>query len=94
MNHDALIDIVHEFLECSVHCILKIRAIYPPELFEKRMKYGVSTWFCRHPDICQYINRVLGNVKPFIKLVGALHIFTIHHVEITIAGFTYGLLAE
>lgn len=62
-------ELILEFLECSIHSILKTRCVYPPELFEKSVKYGVSCWRCRHPEVNEYISRVLSNARPLLSEV-------------------------
>lgn len=69
IDPDKFVSIFAEFIECAVHCILKSRKIYPDALFEKRMKYGVSIWRCRHPDIAQYIEKVNKNCIELMRLV-------------------------
>ncbi len=50
-----------EFLETFCHGVLHRRGIYPAHLFEQRSKYGLSVWRCRHPEVCEYIQKVLSN---------------------------------
>jgi hypothetical protein len=66
MEADDLVDLLSEFVECVVHIVLKVRNIYPAEIFEKRNKYGVSIWHSRHPDINEYIRKVIMNAKPIL----------------------------
>ena len=35
------VDLLLGFFEVAIHMILYIRGVYPPELFERRKKYGV-----------------------------------------------------
>jgi len=60
---EFVLDAFFEFLECSVHQVLRSRSIYPEIIFENRCKYGISIWQSRHPDINNYINRVLQNTR-------------------------------
>jgi len=54
-------DVFVEFLETLCHGFLYHRSIYPSYLFEQRSKYGLSVWRCRHPEVCEYIQKVLSN---------------------------------
>jgi mitotic spindle assembly checkpoint protein MAD2B len=69
IDSERFVSIFTEFIECAVHCILKSRKIYPDVLFEKRMKYGVSIWRCRHPAVSEYIEKVMKNCVELIRLV-------------------------
>ena len=61
-----LSDVLVEFCECAIHAILKTREVYPHTLFEQRNKYGIFVWQCRHPEICNYIHRVMLNCRSLI----------------------------
>ena len=67
---ELLVDCLLEFLECAIHSVLYVRGIYPAELFERRMYLGVAVWKSRHPEINNYIHRIMKNVKPLIQKVG------------------------
>jgi len=69
-------DVYVEFLECYVHTILKARSIYPAIIFEQRIKYGISIWQCRHPDVNAYISRVLTNASSIIQSIKKLMIIS------------------
>ena len=58
--------VVLEFWEACVHQILYARHVYPEVIFEQRSKYGVSVWQCVHPQVNEYIQRVLLNAKPLL----------------------------
>ncbi|KAJ1401200.1 DNA-binding protein, partial [Ochromonadaceae sp. CCMP2298] len=63
----ALAEQLLDFIECSIHCTLFARKLYPPNLFEPRMYQGVALRQSRHPDINTYIRRVLNNTKPLLE---------------------------
>jgi mitotic spindle assembly checkpoint protein MAD2B len=65
----STVDVLIEFLECVVHTVLRQRNIYPPSVFEKKLKYGVGIWKSRHPDINSYITRVLTNARQLFEQV-------------------------
>eukprot|EP00937_MAST-01D_sp_MAST-1D-sp2_P004199 g4199.t1 len=67
-----------EFLEVAVHQVLYARAVYPPELFERRAIYGVPVWMSRHPDLNRYVGDAVraahmllrvGQLKDFVVLM-------------------------
>lgn len=62
MDYD-LIDIYLEFIESSIHQLLYSRSIYPQAIFETRLKYGVTIFQSRHPEINSYIKRFLCESK-------------------------------
>lgn len=79
-----IFDIFLEFVECAVHQILYIRQVYPEcinlylmsapyyvltDIFEKRVKYGVSVWQSCHNEVNNYIERVLDNSKLLLEHV-------------------------
>lgn len=39
-------------------------------IFAKAVKFGASVWQCRHPEVNQYINRVLVNASKLQRLSG------------------------
>ena len=76
LDIEKCISIVTEFVESSIHCILKARRIYPDSLFEKVMKYGVSIWRCRHPEVSEYIRKVVHGCHDLIHtVIFHMHIF-------------------
>lgn len=76
-DSDKFVSVFIEFIECAVHCVLKARKIYPEGLFEKRMKYGVSIWRCRHPDVAEYIHKVMINCIDLIRSVSINSLYAI-----------------
>ncbi|GFN79421.1 mitotic spindle assembly checkpoint protein mad2b-like [Plakobranchus ocellatus] len=64
MSEDSItVDILAEFVEVSIHCILYSRGVYPQGVFEKRIKYNVPVQMCLHPGVCDYINNVIDSIK-------------------------------
>ncbi|XP_045162682.1 mitotic spindle assembly checkpoint protein MAD2B-like isoform X2 [Mercenaria mercenaria] len=59
-------DIFAEFLEVSIHLILYSRHLYPTGLFERRKKYNVPVQMCLHPDVTEYISKVIQSVKVMV----------------------------
>jgi len=57
------LDIILEFLEVCVHCVLHSRGLYPQGVFEKRLKYSVPVQMCLHPEVCGYISSVLQGLR-------------------------------
>ncbi|XP_014774077.1 mitotic spindle assembly checkpoint protein MAD2B isoform X2 [Octopus bimaculoides] len=60
-------DIVTEFLEVAIHCILHHRDLYPAGVFETRKKYNVPVQMCLHPDVIQYITNILESIKLLLE---------------------------
>ncbi|BFZ15184.1 hypothetical protein BsWGS_18223 [Bradybaena similaris] len=68
MSEDKIgVDILAEFIEVAIHCILYNRNLYPQGVFEKRVKYNVPVQMCLHPDVCGYIGSVLDSLKTLIS---------------------------
>lgn len=66
VDHSQMSDILLEFIHVALHYLLYIRGIYPPNLFEKAQKYGLSILQCRHPLVNSYITTLLSAIKPDI----------------------------
>ena len=45
------------------------------DIFEKRLKYGVSVWQSRHSEVNNYIERVLDNSKLLLEHVIVVYFF-------------------
>ena len=56
-----------EFLEAAVHTAVKVRGVYPPELFERRRLYNVVTYKARHPGLNEYIHETVHSLNPWIR---------------------------
>jgi hypothetical protein len=67
LDSRTISDLLIEFFEVSFHQILFARSAYPPELFERRRKYGTIVWMSRHPEINSYIAEVLNSSKPWLS---------------------------
>ncbi|KAK3099439.1 hypothetical protein FSP39_004382 [Pinctada imbricata] len=61
------LDILLEFLEVAIHCILHKRDLYPKGVFRQAKKYGVPVQMCIHPDVSQYIKDILESIKRLPK---------------------------
>jgi len=55
-------DVVCEFIEVSVHLILYLRGVYPPEFFTRVNKYSIGTFMCRVPSVNDYIFESLRTI--------------------------------
>lgn len=56
-------DILCEFLEVAIHCILHNRGLYPAGVFEKYKKYNVPVQMCTHPEVKHYIAEVIDGIR-------------------------------
>ncbi|XP_046343412.1 mitotic spindle assembly checkpoint protein MAD2B-like [Haliotis cracherodii] len=56
-------DVLSEFLEVAVHCILYNRGLYPAGVFVKRKKYNVPVQMCLHPEVKEYVIHVVDGVR-------------------------------
>lgn len=54
-------------LEAATHTVLFLRGVYPPALFERRLKYGVPVRLCRHPGVQEYVSRVVRAVDGALR---------------------------
>uniref|UniRef100_A0A0B6ZSV9 HORMA domain-containing protein n=1 Tax=Arion vulgaris TaxID=1028688 RepID=A0A0B6ZSV9_9EUPU len=61
------VDILAEFIEVAIHCILYNRNLYPQGVFEKRVKYNVPVQMCLHPDVCSYISCIIDSLKSLMS---------------------------
>ncbi|QDZ24657.1 mitotic spindle assembly checkpoint protein [Chloropicon primus] len=59
-------DIVCEFLEAAVHTALRVKGVYPAEVFERRRLYNVAVSRSRHPGLNTYIKETVFSLKPWI----------------------------
>eukprot|EP00494_Astrolonche_serrata_P026710 UN26973 len=60
-------DVLYDFFEISIHTLLYIRDVYPPEIFEKVDKYGIPVRKSKHKVLNNYISNCLQGVKRWIK---------------------------
>lgn len=56
-------NVVCEFLEVAWHQLLYIRDLYPASVFARRRIYGISVKMCLHPEVVDYIVKVLETVR-------------------------------
>ena len=66
-NNNIIIGLISEFIETCIHTLLRYRKIYPDNIFEQRSKYGISIFQSRHPDINNYIRKVLDNSRNLLE---------------------------
>ncbi|KAK7495680.1 hypothetical protein BaRGS_00013127 [Batillaria attramentaria] len=59
-------DVLSEFLEVAIHCILHCRGVYPQGVFGRRKKYNVPVQVCLHPDVDQYITNVATSIRAML----------------------------
>jgi len=63
---ELLIDAVLQFWEVCVHSALYTLHLYPAALFEERIHYGVPVMQNRHPEVREYVQKVLENAQPLV----------------------------
>lgn len=56
-------DIVVDFFQHAITCILYQRGIYPPEDFERTSKYGLALHVAKEEGLVAYIQNVLAQLK-------------------------------
>ncbi|CAN6647639.1 hypothetical protein TRVA0_022S01640 [Trichomonascus vanleenenianus] len=56
-----------QFMIIWIHCIIRIRKIYPEELFEPYRYYGTTVYRCRHPEVCSWIENLSISSISIIK---------------------------
>src|SRR6056297_2597732 len=59
-------DIVVEFFEHAITCILYQRGIYPPEDFERKTKYGLALHVAREEGLVTYLKNVLEQLRQWL----------------------------
>ena len=67
MEPPSAASLVLELLEVAIHSILAHRAVYPRALFEERRAFGVMVSMSRHPELNDYIERVLRSARPLLE---------------------------
>jgi len=63
---DVSLDVLCEFFEVAIHCILSTREIYPNGIFEKRRKYGIPVQMSIHPELNEYITKCVKSLRPLL----------------------------
>lgn len=56
-------DIIVDFFQYAITCILYQRGIYPPEDFERTSKYGLALHVAKEEGLVAYIQNVLAQLK-------------------------------
>eukprot|EP00624_Nannochloropsis_granulata_P000657 evm.model.NODE_125_length_9976_cov_21.073877.2 len=59
-------DIVMEFFEHTITCILYQRGIYPPEDFERKTKYGLALHVAKERGLVDYLGNVLEQLGQWL----------------------------
>ncbi|OCB87000.1 DNA-binding protein [Sanghuangporus baumii] len=54
---------IAELLEVALHTILCIRQVYPIEIFERRVKFGIPVFKCIAPSINEYISETIKAIS-------------------------------
>jgi hypothetical protein len=67
IKNKAILNELLSFLEVVIHCILRIRGVYPAQLFKSVQKYDLLTWMSRHPDLNEYIHSLLEDTREWWK---------------------------
>lgn len=66
IDSNEWVERVKEYFITCVHTILFARGVYPQFIFELRRYLGISIWFSRHPEVNEYIQKVIDNAHPMI----------------------------
>jgi mitotic spindle assembly checkpoint protein MAD2B len=61
--------VVVEFLEVAVSCIVFLKGFYPPRAFERRRYMNVVVQKAVHPELASYIHSTTTGLLPFIQKV-------------------------
>ncbi|KAL6900704.1 hypothetical protein ACP4OV_005380 [Aristida adscensionis] len=59
--------VVVEFLEVAVSCIVFLKGFYPSRAFERRRYMNVVVQKALHPDLASYIHSATSGLLPFIQ---------------------------
>lgn len=59
-------DIIVEFFQHAITCILYQRGIYPPEDFDRATKYGLALQVAKEEGLVAYIQNVLAQLKEWL----------------------------
>ncbi|XP_039769621.1 mitotic spindle assembly checkpoint protein MAD2A [Ornithorhynchus anatinus] len=65
-------EIVAEFFSYGINSILYQRGIYPSETFTRVQKYGLTLLVTTDPDLINYLNNVVEQLKGLQDLKGEL----------------------
>ena len=57
-------------VEVAIHTILRVRQVYPVDLFVRRRKYDAPVYQSRHPALNEYISGAVKAVGEELLLVG------------------------
>ena len=58
-------DLLMDLLETIVHQLLYVRCVYPNNVFEPRIKFGVPVKRCVHPKVNSFIEKKLKSISQF-----------------------------
>lgn len=64
----AFADPFCEFFEPLIHQSVFLRRVYPSDLFESCMAFGVPVFRCVHPLLAKYIANAVASAKPWIEV--------------------------
>ena len=64
---DVVADLFVEFLEAAVYSTLARRGVYPPELFELELLYGLPVRRIRSPHLLDYMKEFLDELLPLVR---------------------------
>eukprot|EP01080_Neovahlkampfia_damariscottae_P004483 gene4483-7864_t len=67
MKKDERRELFLEYLECFIHHIICIRGVYPKELFEWKVKNSSTFYASKHPELTEYISKMLYSIKSFLE---------------------------
>lgn len=63
-SNNDLFDVDLEFALVCVHTVLFSRNIYPTSIFEQKRYLGITVWQSKHPEVNEYVSKVLHNAQP------------------------------
>lgn len=64
---DEWVERVKEYFVVCTHAILCARGIYPSYIFEQQRYLGITVWKSRHPEVNDYVQRVIDNAHSMLE---------------------------
>jgi hypothetical protein len=65
--------VIVDFLEVAVSCVVFLKGFYPPRAFERRRYMNVVVQKAVHPQLAGYIHSATSGLLPFIQKVPPLN---------------------
>ncbi|CAO1634094.1 unnamed protein product [Parajaminaea phylloscopi] len=63
LTYNETVDGLVQFVECSIHTILHLRRVYPPEVFRLHRLYQVPVYRSRHPGLNEYLDGIVKSLR-------------------------------